>query len=172
MYIGEDNVLVELAQMEEAKPCMRIIDDARAFQQAQGFTQWTKEYPTLKDIRNDIANQKGYVVRVDGKVVGYMCIDFAGEPAYDKIEGAWSTDEPYAVVHRLAISEEYRGKQLTRLVFELIESICLQKDIHSIRVDTDGENKRMQYVLQKRGFVPCGVVEFGGGPKLAFDKQI
>lgn len=39
MYIGEDNVIVELAQMEEAKPCMRIIDDARAFQQAQGFTQ-------------------------------------------------------------------------------------------------------------------------------------
>lgn len=37
-------------------------------------------------------------------MLGYLCLDFDGEPAYDAITGgSWLCDEPYAVLRRLAL---------------------------------------------------------------------
>ena len=45
---------LELARMEDAAVCYGIIEDGRAFQQEQGFVQWTKDYPDLDVIRKDM----------------------------------------------------------------------------------------------------------------------
>ena len=45
---------LELARMEDAAACYGIIEDGRAFQQEQGFVQWTKSYPDLDAIQQDI----------------------------------------------------------------------------------------------------------------------
>ena len=75
-------ITLELALAEELEIYTRIIDAGRAFQQEQGFVQWTEDYPNAAILQQDIQNSKGYVVRVDDKVAGYMYIDFDGEPAY------------------------------------------------------------------------------------------
>ncbi|MCI8514395.1 MAG: hypothetical protein HFI93_07150 [Lachnospiraceae bacterium] len=54
--------------------------------------------------------------------------------------------------------------------FRLIEELCLSKGIEGIRIDTDFPNKRMQHILIKNGFSPCGTVVFQGSPKPAYDK--
>ncbi|MCI9649460.1 hypothetical protein [Oscillibacter sp.] len=33
----------------------------------------------------DVADGTGYVLRVEGVIAGYMCIDFSGEPAYTMV---------------------------------------------------------------------------------------
>ncbi len=64
---------------------------------------------TQQTILDDIARNIGYVF-TDGKgVIGYCCIIIGDEPAYHVIDGAWKTDRPYAVVHRMAFSRESRG---------------------------------------------------------------
>ena len=78
---------MENALVEDVQQCYDIIDIGRKFQQEQGFTQWTEDYPNFNTIHDDILNKTGYVVKVDGMIAGYMCIDFGGEPAYDNIEG-------------------------------------------------------------------------------------
>ncbi len=78
---------LEVARVEDLQQCVEIIDMGRRFQQTQGLVQWTEDYPNIDTIREDMKNAKGYVLRVDGVVAGYMCIDFDGEPAYDEIKG-------------------------------------------------------------------------------------
>lgn len=161
---------LELAHTDELTVCIRIISEGREFQRKQGFVQWTDDYPNIENIRNDIQNEKGYVVKVNRKIAGYMCIDFDGEPAYDSIQGEWKTSIPYAVVHRLAFSREFRGIGLADITFRLIEKLCLSKGIKNIRVDTDFSNMRMQHILEKNGFTQCGTIIFQGSGKLAYDK--
>lgn len=161
---------LELAKMEHAEEYYGIIEMGRKFQQEQGFTQWTEDYPTLDTVREDIQNGKGYALLVDGKIAGYMCVDFDGEPAYADIEGAWRVEGPYAVVHRMAFSSAFRGMGLADEAFRLVEELCAQKKVSIIRVDTDFPNKRMQHILTKNGFVNCGTIVFQGGAKLAYDK--
>ncbi len=158
------------AAPDEVEVCYQIIDQGREFQQMQGFTQWTKEYPDLKTIQDDIANHKGYVVKINGVIAGYLCVDFSGEPAYANIDGAWRSSQAYAVVHRMAFAPEFRGMGLSNEVWGLIANLCLENGIHYIRVDTDFPNKRMQHILEKNGFVKCGIISFQGSGKLAYDK--
>lgn len=164
--------VLELAQMKELELCMDIIEEGKNFQKEQGFTQWTEDYPNIDTIRNDIQKEKGYVIKIDNRIAGYMCIDFDGEPAYTNIQGAWRAEAPYAVIHRMAFQKGFRGIGLTGIAFALIEKLCIQKGIYYLRVDTDFPNKRMQHILKKNGFVHCGDIVFQGSEKLAFDKLL
>lgn len=162
-------ITLEMANKQNVELCYSIIDEGRRFQREQGFTQWTDDYPNMQTIQDDIECNKGYVVKVDGAIAGYMCIDFDGEPAYKDIEGTWSAETPYAVVHRMAFSQQYRGIGLADTTWKLIMDLCLEKDMHYIRVDTDFPNKRMQHILEKNSFKKCGVIVFQGSGKLAYD---
>lgn len=161
---------LELAQSADLHECNAIICEGRDFQREQGFTQWTDDYPSLGTIRADIEAKNGYVIKADGRIAGYMCVDFGGEPAYGRIQGAWSARKPYAVIHRMAFGKDYRGSGLSRTALRLAEELCLSRGVEYIRVDTDFPNTRMQHILEKNGFRKCGTVVFQGGEKLAYDK--
>ena len=83
------------------------------------------------------------MLKADGEIAGYLCIDFSGEPAYAQIEGRWSAQRPYAVVHRMAFRSKFRGTGLVDRAFALVEALCLEKQVPYLRVDTDFPNKRM-----------------------------
>ena len=157
------------AQSNEAAVCYQCIEDARAYHASMGFEQWHPDYPTQQTILDDIARNIGYVF-TDGKgVIGYCCIIIGDEPAYHVIDGAWKTDRPYAVVHRMAFSRESRGSGLSGEAFDLIKDFCRINHTDAIRVDTQDENKVMQHILAREGFEYCGLVTFDGGPKLAYE---
>ena len=163
---------LELAASNEATRCYEIIDMGRNFQQRQGFIQWTKEYPNFETLKQDIMDRKGFVVKVDHVIAAYMCIDFSREPAYDAIDGKWRYEEKYAVVHRMAFADEFCGIGLSSTVWKLVEKHCLENNIKYIRVDTDFSNQRMQHVLEKNGFIKCGIISFQGSGKFAYDKYL
>lgn len=85
------------------------------------------------------------------------------------IDGAWKTDRPYAVVHRMAFSQNVRGSGLSALAFKLIKNFCMEHGTRAIRVDTQDENKVMQHILARKDFAYCGLIHFDGGPKLAYE---
>lgn len=163
---------LEMAEKEDVGLCYEIINSGRCFQQEQGFMQWTNEYPDQATIREDILSKKGFVIKVDGTIAGYMCIDFEGEPAYEDIDGKWQAEDRYAVVHRMSFLQQYRGIGLADITWRLIEDYCRKNRIFYIRVDTDASNKRMQHILEKNGFKQCGVIVFRESDKLAYDKVL
>ena len=153
--------------------CMAVIADGRQFQQEQGFVQWTEAYPALPDIAGDIAAGRGYLLREDGEVLGYLCLDFDGEPAYDAITGGqWLCDEPYAVLRRLALNARGRGRGLSRVLFQLAEERCRERGIAYLRLNTGLEHSRMHRLLARSGFTRRGIIVFQGSQKYAYDKRI
>lgn len=162
---------LEIAKIQDYETCCKIINEGRNFQREQGFVQWDETYPTPEMISHDIEIEKGYVLKLDGEIAGYMYIDFADDPVYLDIKGKWRSEQPYAVVHRMAFGKDFQGRGLSKIAFELIEKLCFGKGVKYIRIDTDFPNKRMQHVLTKNGFVNCGTIEFQG-EKLAYDKLL
>ena len=157
------------ARPDELDICIQILREGRAFQQEQGFTQWTEEYPNPKLIESDIRNGDGWLFLLDNEPAGYMYLVFDGDPDYADPMCAWRKDVPYAVVHRIALSRRFVGRGLSAMVFEAIRDLCRERGISCIRIDTDSKNKRMQHVLEKNGFVRCGIVMFEGDAKLTYD---
>ena len=157
------------ALIYEADPAYRCIEDARAYHKSLGFEQWHPDYPTKQTILDDIDQGFGYAFEKDNHVAGYCCIIIGDEPAYHEIDGAWKTDRPYAVVHRMAFNSDVRGSRLSKTAFDLIKEYCRSEGIDAIRADTQEENKVMQHILEREGFQYCGLIQFDGGPKLAYE---
>lgn len=163
-------VTLEQAKMEDIEIAMDIINDGKKYLKQQGIDQWQTGYPDRENIKEDIIAKRGYFVKNDNNKLAYMCVDFEGEPAYKNIKGAWQSNATYAVIHRLAISKQNVGSGLSNVIIQLVEKLCKQKGVDSIRVDTDNANKIMQHILQKNSFVYCGTIWFAGSDKLAFEK--
>ena len=86
------------------------------------------------------------------------------DPTYLKIEqGNWISDEPYGVVHRVASDGTVHG------VLGRIMDYCKGQMPH-LRIDTHEENKVMQHVIEKCGFVRCGIIYVSDGtPRIAYE---
>lgn len=74
--------------------------------------------------------------------------------------------------HRIALSDDYRGRNLSAVLFDLAESCVKSLSISLIRIDTGLENKPMQRVLEKRGYTCLGRCDFIWGPRLAYEKAL
>lgn len=160
------------AALTDVEKCFEIIKEAKEFQKEQGFIQWTDEYPDISIIKEDILTRKGYILTQENKIAAYLCVDFSGEPAYENIVGKWTAEQPYAVIHRMALNRKLRNTGLSSTVLSLVEKLCLSKNISYIRVYTDSQNKRMQHILEKNHFSQRGTIIFQGGEKIAYDKLL
>jgi len=138
---------------------MRIIKQAQDFLGEQGVDQWQDNYPNSETIMNDIHNNNGYILKKDDILIGTVAVIFGVEKDYETIyNGKWLSNHEYAAVHRIAVGSEYKGLGLASIILKNVEEICLNKGIHSIKVDTHEENLPMQKLLKKNGFQYCGIV--------------
>lgn len=158
------------AQQSETGCAMEMIEQAKEHLKIQGINQWQNGYPDLPCIEKDVKERKGYFLMSGEERIGYLCIDFNGEPAYEKIEGKWKGERAYGVIHRLAISDAARGKGNAGAAFSLAQEMCINRGIYSIRVDTQAGNKKMQHILAKCGFEYCGIIWYEDGERMAFEK--
>lgn len=163
---------LRIAQEENFNEIMEIINAAKRHLKDQGIDQWQHGYPDEELIHSDIAEQKGLLLLDDEEIVGYIYMSFDGEPAYNDIVGKWEYDEPYMVLHRLAISDKARGKGYGTEVFKLLTEHALTLGVHCCRVDTDSDNHKMQHIFKKNGFIERGIIQFEDSDKIAFEKRI
>jgi GNAT superfamily N-acetyltransferase len=165
---------VKLVKAEEKDfgEAMDMINAAKKLLKDSGVDQWQNGYPDEARILGDIRAGKGYFAEENGVKLGYLCVDFGGEPAYDHLKGEWATKPPYAVVHRMAFSPAARGKGLSSVVFRLAEELSREKGVMAMRVDTDDGNERMKHILTKNGFTYRGTIWFDNSVKIAYDKNL
>ncbi len=148
---------------------MAIYADARRFMRETGnLTQWAGGYPSEGIVLGDIESGKLYACKEDGTILGVFYFAVENDPTYDRIyDGAWLNDRPYAVIHRVAVSEESHGKGVAGFIFEH----CFA-EYPNLKIDTHRDNIPMQRALIKRGFVQCGVIFLlNGEERLAFQRQ-
>lgn len=153
---------------------MRIIRQAQAGLKRQGVDQWQDGYPDVETISRDIADGIGYVLVKDGNVAATVAISFDKEKTYDSIyEGEWITSGEYAVIHRIAVDDKFKGTGLASEIIRKAELLCLDRGVHSIKIDTHEDNSSMQRMLEKSNFKYCGVIYLEDGAKrIAFEKTL
>ncbi len=159
------------ATINDTKKAMQIINMAKKHLKEQDIDQWQNGYPDINCITNDTQSERGFFVCENEEILAYLYIDFSGEPAYENIDGEWLCNEKYVVVHRMAISENARGKRLSAEIFRLVEDFAKKQGVYYFRVDTDEANLKMQHILKKNGFEYRGKICFDNSEKIAFDKK-
>ncbi|MDN3677854.1 GNAT family N-acetyltransferase [Flavobacterium paronense] len=150
----------------------KIIQQAIARRKNDGSQQWQDGYPNEDVIRTDITKGIGYVLTDNETITSYAAILFNDEPAYEQLKGTWLTNGDFAVVHRVAISDNYTGKGLAQKIFLFTEDLVIKKNIFSIKVDTNFDNIPMLKILEKLGYTYCGEVNFRGSDRKAFEKKL
>lgn len=138
---------------------LEIIFEAQNYFKKHNIDQWQDGYPNFETIDNDINKGYGYVLVKDEIILGTVALSFDKEESYTNIyDGKWLSNENSAVIHRIAISNKLKGNNLASVIIKHIEDICLNKNIHSIKIDTHEDNISMQKLLYKNNFKYCGVV--------------
>ena len=143
-----------------------VFEAAKAIMRADGnFEQWgAPGFPGDALLLHDIARGGGYVIEKDSSIVAYFALLPSPEPTYDYIEGAWLTDEPYGVIHRIASYPDVHG------IFSAIIDFAAERYAH-LRIDTHRDNRIMQHVIDAAGFTYCGIIWLADGTeRLAYER--
>lgn len=99
------------------------------------------------------------------EIIGTFCFILGEDPTYAYIEdGSWPDQKPYGVIHRLASRGTCPG------VAEACVRWCAGQGVH-LRADTHADNRVMQHILEKQGFVRCGIIYVANGtPRIAYQR--
>ena len=81
----------------------------------------------------------------------YGAVMFGGEPSYGCIRGRWLSDRPYVVLHRLAVAEGMKGRDVGARFMAEVEKMAAARGVRSFKVDTNHDNTRMRRLLGKLG---------------------
>ncbi len=141
-----------------------IYEVARQFMRKNGnHSQWGKGDEPEALIEEDICQGNLYVLE-EADIHAVFAFIIGEDPTYQEIEeGNWKSEEPYAAVHRVASDGTVQG------VLGHVMDYCSAQVPH-IRIDTHMDNKVMQHVLEKYGFVSCGIVHVpDGSPRIAYE---
>ncbi|MGH4051542.1 MAG: GNAT family N-acetyltransferase [Clostridium sp.] len=158
----------------DANSIMNIINQAQDYFREREINQWQDNYPNFETVMSDINNKNGYVLLEDNNLVGTVVVTFDGEKNYEFIcDGNWISNDKYAVIHRIAVDINYKGRGLSTIIIKNIERLCLDRGIRSIRVDTHKENISMQKMLSKNDFKYCGIIYLDDQSKrIVFEKRL
>lgn len=160
------------ATLKDVAPIWVILKQAIAKRKQEGSNQWQDGYPNPTVIQKDVEKNVGFVMLVNKTIVGYVAILINDEPAYHNLQGNWLTNRDYVVFHRVAIAKEYLGQGLSKKMMNLIEDYAKQNKIHSIKADTNFDNKAMIALFEQFGYQYCGIVYFRNSPRNAYEKEL
>lgn len=155
---------VRQAQWQDFDRILEIYALAREFMEKTGNpTQWGTNYPPVSMLEEDIPAGNLYVVE-DTAIHGVFAYFTEPDPTYGYIEdGAWLDESPYGTIHRVA-ADGSGG------VFSAVLKFAAERNPH-VRIDTHADNKVMQHVLEKHGFVRTGIIYLeDGDPRIAYEK--
>ena len=158
-----------LAHLDEA---VKIIEEAKQQMLRERKCQWSEAYPTSEHIEADIRGGCAYGLFREGHLVAYGAVMFDGEPAYAALQGRWLTEQPYVVLHRLAVVGSERGRHIGMRFVQEVEALSRSKGVCSFKADTNYDNERMQRLFEKQGFVYCGEISYPQGQRMAYEKVL
>jgi len=156
-----EETLIRPSTVADIPLILNMLEYSRSLMRADGnMTQWVG-YPTREDVLDDIARGVSYLIGEQGTVAMVPGI----EPTYAYIDhGRWiDTTTPYTTLHRMAKAPGTHG------IADIAFSLAKQRYAH-LRVDTHATNRAMRHLLDKEGFVYCGIIYMpDGSPRVAYE---
>lgn len=153
------------AKISDLNSILKVYETAREYMRQSGNpNQWGNSKPQKELLESDIRKNELFVGEDDNGNIHFVFAFILGaDPTYSYIEnGNWLSDKPYGTIHRIASDATVSGVVKTAVEY------C-KKTISNIRIDTHKDNKTMQHVLEKNGFVKCGIIYLeDGDPRIAY----
>lgn len=159
-------ITIRKAEEKDLQEILNIIQEAKSYFAQHKIPQWQSGYPEGIDIEEDIDRQGGYVAQEDGVILGYSFIQVMQDHNYDVIEGHWLNEEDYAVMHRTCIHDSAKGRGIAGMFVQKADSLS-----DNVRADTHELNASMRKMLEKNGFISCGIIYVEDGtPRVAYQR--
>ena len=97
------------------------------------------------------------------RIIATMAFIPGPDPTYTELyEGEWLDDNPYHVIHRIAVREPGHDAARKLLDWGFTKT-------KTVRIDTHKDNVIMHHILRKYGFRHCGVIFLANGdPREAY----
>lgn len=140
---------IRLANTSDTNRIFEIYEYARAYMKAHGNpNQWGDNRPEKSLTKDDIKNQRCYVMEDDGHIFACFVFTIGFEKEYEA--GFPATDE-YGVIHRVASDGSKSG------IVERIVDFAKGKE-KLLRIDTHEDNKTMQKCIERQNFKRIGII--------------
>lgn len=137
----------------------------------KGIDQWDELYPNSAVIAADIAAGDLVVGEEDGKLILTFAVNRDCEEEYDACPWQYP-DDPYIVVHRLAVNPKYHRLGVAKGAMEFLEKNAKEKGIKTIRLDTFCGNPAGAALYENLGFKIIGFAHWRKGKFQIMEKVI
>lgn len=140
---------IRLANTSDTNRIFEIYEYARAYMKAHGNpNQWGDNRPEKSLTKDDIKNQRCYVMEDDGHIFACFVFTIGFEKEY---EAKFPSKVEYGVIHRVASDGSKSG------IVERIVDFAKGK-INLLRIDTHEDNKTMQRAIERQNFKKLGII--------------
>lgn len=162
-------VYMRRAKARDIASIVEILQGAKNYLKEQGLDQWQGEYPNIDTVQKDMDYHQAFVLVVDDQVAGYAAAFEGEDPLYTALEdGSWLVDgHDYASLHRVAMSDKYRGQRLAPRFMTALISYFYAQGARDFRIDTHPGNLPMQKVITNNGFEKRGTVHMQEGANIS-----
>lgn len=165
-------MILRKATPSEAPIIWSILQQAIEQRRLDGSDQWQDGYPNKQTVQDDLKNGYAYVYEINNEIAAYAAIIFDEDPAYNDIKGQWLTNDDYVNIHRVATAHNLKRQGVAIQLFKKIETLCLEHDVYSIKIDTNFDNVPMLKIMDRLNYTYCGEVVIGGALRKAFEKVL
>lgn len=140
---------IRLANTSDTNRIFEIYEYARAYMKAHGNpNQWGDNRPEKSLTKDDIKNQRCYVMEDEGNIFACFVFTIGFEKEY---EAKFPSNDKYGVIHRVASDGSKRG------IVERIVDFAKGK-VNLLRIDTHEDNKTMQRCIERQNFKKLGII--------------
>ncbi len=141
------------ATEDDLPELLRIAAEAGAWLKKQRVDQWQDGYPAERHFRFDLARGECHVVCHGDEIAAFFTLSTREEPSYAAItDGKWTPEVSWAVLHRAAVAEKYRGTGLADRLMQMVDRQARELGVKAVRTDTHKKNKPMQRLLRDSGY--------------------
>ena len=111
--------MIRKAVFQDEEQIAVVYEKARAYMAEHGNpNQWGRTFPPRELTHEDIEKGILYVLEEQGEVHGAFMFEIGEDPTYQVIsEGAWKSDAPYGVIHRVASDGKVHGLMKETVAF-------------------------------------------------------
>lgn len=159
-------MLIRSANLKDIPAILQVIKEIVPVMIAAGNFQWDDTYPNAAAFEEDIAVNQLWVADDDGEIAGVAAITTEQYPEYADV--GLDISETAVVVHRLAVSANYRGKGVAGKLMQQAEVVARSRNIKVLRIDTNKANAAANQLFPKLGYIYAGEIGLSFRPGMRF----
>lgn len=158
------------AEINDLPQVEAIVHAAIHHMRALGIDQWDEIYPDRELLETDIRQKEMYVIKVGGKICGFITVNDAASPEYSEVD--WNIGGRVAVVHRLTVAPACQSQGLARELMQHAESMAASNGYATIRLDAFAHNLSALRLYERLGYRRAGTVWFRKGKFFCYEKAV